>query len=308
MNALDRIASTTDLTEGDVQIVLDERDRCWEAGDLAGWANALLVLSHVVKWVPTNFDNVFSQSKDLGQKALEMYESLNDVPGIVRALLVVAAGNPKSAELLDRAEFLAVGIRDEKLIHAVKRRRAASLGFTDRAKAYQLYQESLEYFVRERSLAGQASCLFSMIVYAEDNDALKLDLAIRSADLYEVHGDRKQATKAMIMACMYVRDSGTPSEYISVAERTLRLAQATGDWGSEEGAYRHLAEGYTRSGNPELAATHSRWANEVEARDGLTPEERKAQAEEEERAILELMRSMGHDELADEIENESSGS
>jgi tetratricopeptide (TPR) repeat protein len=293
---LNAIASRTNLTEEDFQAVLAERELFLSQGDELGYANCLLTLSHVVKWVRSdNGEMPFMRARTLALEALPIMRRLADGKGTIWALLQAVPFSPpvEIQAMFEEAMSIAREMGDERERARVLNRMAANLGLSDKEKALALQLQSLEIYERLGNVGGQATCLFSLAVLEKD-DGIAYEYAKRSAELSRSSGSFDEAARATSLALMYWPDGGDLSEKRALAENGLKDAQEAGKRSLEGGYYRHLAEISAQQGNFDEAEQFRRWEKDIEEADGLTPDERKQNELDFTKQMAKLAKSMGN--------------
>lgn len=297
---LNAIASRTDLTEEDLQVVLQERELCLAQGDELGYANCLLTLSHVVKWVRSdNGETPFGRGHTLALEALSIMRRLQDSKGTIRALVQAApmSSPTESQAMLEEALSIARALGDAREIARVLNRLAAKVGLSDRPLAIKLNREALEIFEQIDHVLGQATCLFGLAIQEKD-DLVKFDCASRCAELYRSANRSSDAARATSMALMYWPDGGDLAEKRALAERGLKDAQDSGNTSLEGNYYGRLAEISAEQGNYEESDQFRRWEKEIEESDGLTVQERQRNELEFTEAMATIAKAQGHKEAA----------
>ena len=292
---------TGELTESDLQQVLAERDVCLAAGDRLGYAKALMVLEHVVKWVRSDTEEPpFVRSQKLALEALEVFRAEGDAAGQVDALCHSMAFDPPDIRnrKMDEALQLAESLDNQRLIAHVLSTKARAAALTNKAEAMELNRRVLAIYKSLDMPAGVGQILFSMAIASTESDEIKWEYARQSAAAFKEAGRPRDALRSTVIALMEGEGAVDPQLLKEEAMAGLALAQAVGETQKEMTFYAYLSRICIALGDPVEAAKYHRWHHEMESADGLTDKERERQRKREAREIAALAKSMGHHELA----------
>ena len=292
------LTSKTNLTEADLQAVLNERDLYLSQGDELGYAHCLTVLAFVVLWVRSdNNQPPFERAYSLAMEALPIMRSYNDSAGTIDALLgaVPLSAPAEATRMLDAALEIAKEMGDDRQIARVLGRQAAKLGMSDRKQAFKLNSQVLEIYEKLGSVSGQARTLFSMAIQCEGDEA-KFDYSVRSANLFRSIGRLDQSARAISLALMYGTEHVQSSTLLELAEQGLRDAQTVGKTLLEGCFYKHFAQIHGGLGNFEEAEKYQGWAQQIDESDGLSPKERKQQELLFTQEMIEICKKQGNAE------------
>ena len=284
-------------TEEGLRDVLRRIDECRAAGEENELGKGLLALSHLVKWVRSDTDQVpFARSHELAMEALELFRRTQDEKGQVRALIAATPmAGPQQDQFLAEAELLAGGIGDEDLLGSVVWAKARATGLSDRERSAALNNQALGIFRRTGNLGGQAGCLFSLSIQL-GTSAEKREFALESAKLYREIGRLKDASRSMSIALMNAEEIDPPAELEKLVLQGLKDSRDSG-YGSQEAMFcEKLAKLAAAQGRFGEAADLHRRAKEAEPDDGLTPFERWENDVEMTKSIIALAKAQGSKE------------
>lgn len=293
---LKRLSSSTQLSEQDLLNLLAERDACLRADDEVGYAECLVTLAHVVKWVRSdNAESPFLRANTLAREALSIFERNNHAEGTIDALIQAAPmAGPEAEGMLARALAIAESSGDGAWVARVLDRQAAHAG---QERSIALTRRALEIYERLDNKSGQAACLFSLAIRLDDTDR-KIDAATGAAELFREIGRHNEAAKSMGLVLMYGADYLDIELQRVLAEQGLNDAQAAGNRSTEGIFYTHLARIHAVLGDLEKAERYLRWEGDIEASDGLSPAERRKKDIAFTKEMVQTAKQMGRKDWA----------
>lgn len=284
-------------TEVGLQTVLKRIEECRRTNNEVELGNGLLALSHLVKWVRSDTDqDPFVRAHELAIEALAVFRRVADKHGQVRALVSAAAlADPQTrAKFLHEAAALAEELGDERSSASVLAARARSLE-ASREERVKFAERALEIYRRLGEEPHQAQCLMTIAINADDTEERR-DAAIEAAQLSR-HRDPAEACRSLQTALTLGGAVMTLEERNAVAQEALKCALEAGVRSLETICCRRLANISAELGDADAAARYTRWQQEIEASDGLTPLERWTDDIASLKMLIALCKSQGNREM-----------